>query len=50
MADVIELVFQCFWEGGVEFLYRRWGWPGAIAAILAPFVIVGAMIAVVRNP
>lgn len=45
VADVVELVFQCFWEGRVEFLYRRWGWPGAILGIVAPFVIAGGMIA-----
>lgn len=45
VADAVELVFQCCWEGCVEFLYRRWGWPGAILGIVAPFVIAGGMIA-----
>lgn len=49
MADAIEIVLQFFWEGGVEFAYRRWGWPGAIAAIVAPIAIVVGMIAIVRD-
>jgi len=49
MADAIELVVQFFWEGGVEFAYHRWGWPGAIAAIIAPFVIIFGMLAIFRH-
>ncbi|WP_175487883.1 hypothetical protein [Sphingomonas sp. NFR04] len=49
MTDAIEIVLRLFWEGGVEFAYHRWGWPGAIAAILAPIAIVVGMIAIFRH-
>lgn len=49
MGLVAEIVLQFFWEGGVEFAYHRWGWPGAIAAILAPIAIVVGMITIALN-
>ncbi|WP_168844960.1 hypothetical protein [Sphingomonas sp. S2M10] len=44
MAEIVEPVLQFFWEFGIGRAYRKWGWLGGVAAFLAPFLIVAAMI------
>jgi hypothetical protein len=46
MADIAEAFFRLCWEFVVESAYRRWGWLGGLAAFLAPFLIVGGLIAI----
>ncbi|WP_448661724.1 hypothetical protein ACG3SL_13735 [Sphingomonas sp. CJ20] len=44
MPELIEALLQLLFEGGVEFAYRKWGWPGVIAAFSAPVLLIGGMI------
>jgi hypothetical protein len=46
MAEVVEAVFEFCWEFGIERAYRKWGWFGVTAALLTPFLIAAAIIAV----
>lgn len=46
MAEVVEGIFEFCWEFGIECAYRKWGLLGGVAAFLAPFLIVAAIIAV----
>jgi hypothetical protein len=47
MGWLAEFMIQGFWEGLVEVAYRKWGWPGGMVALAAPFLLIGLIIAVV---
>ena len=44
MGWIVECFLQGFWEITVDLAYRKWGWPGGIAAFVLP---IAALILIV---
>lgn len=39
IGEIVEVVAQGFWEGGIESAYNRWEWIGDAAALVSPLLV-----------
>lgn len=47
MGWIVETAIDWIWTDVIYAIYKRYGWIAAAAALLAPFILIGLLIALV---